>query len=62
MTDLESTIKFFFEIAQIAISKVNSKEDLENLIIRTASIFYFAEDPLEINEFDILTILGNVGG
>lgn len=60
--NLEKLIQFFIDITQIAGNRVETVKDLETLLIRTYQTFLLVENPLEIDEFLILEILGNVGG
>ena len=60
--EVEELLRLFVNVGQIALSKVENRKELEELYMRTINLFLTFEDPFEIDEFDILTILGNVGG
>ncbi|MEM5832470.1 MAG: hypothetical protein QXT38_04165 [Candidatus Aenigmatarchaeota archaeon] len=59
--NIKDRVMFFMDVIQIASTRMNNINDIENLFIKVSNLFYCFEDFIEVNDFDILSLLGNVG-
>ncbi|MCS7123452.1 MAG: hypothetical protein RMJ17_02680 [Candidatus Aenigmarchaeota archaeon] len=59
--NLNERMMFLADVAQIASSRANNIKDFENVFIKITTLFYSIEDFFEVDDFDILSILGSVG-